>query len=988
MIGSSAPAPLVRPGHAPLIGRTQQLDLLGCYLNEVRAGQLVVVMLTGAPGIGKTRVLEAFANSASVQGATLLRGGASLSAGMPPYLPFIQAIGDYIAAIDYDLLREQIGPHAAALAALLPDIQVRLGPAWSLPPLGPEQERYRLYEAVTGFLTTLATQSPLILILDDLHWIDAASCGLLVHLTGRLRRVPLLIIAAYREGEATNNQALTWALTELNRRRLLQLLALGPLDVEESQALASSLVHASMATEVGALLHQHSEGNPFFLEELLRELADNGALVWRNERWELVEQPVRVLPPRVIEAIQLRLARLDGSIIELLSVAALLGRSFEVTLLAQVLGQESDLIEAKLLEAVRAQLVVLQGDTHYVFSHDLIRETLISGLGSVRRRNLHLAIGEVLEARQVMPSSQRLAALAFHFVSAAEPVRGVAYALEAANLALRTSAADEAHAHFRSVIELLAEDGPFEQRRSAWMGLGQAAMIKVDYAVAASAFQQAATLCLEYGDTPGAAQAYFRLGQLRWRQEAVGHAHDVFIQALTLLGPTDNQTTAEILLQLADLHAMSLGHSREAIAYAEQALAMVERLGDQRLTAIAYSVLGNVVARGGNLAAGQMWLERALSLARTLNDASVAAEACAYLANLYAWSGNLDMSRSVSLQRAALARRTQDLFHLRHVYAWLGMQDTLQGRWVDAEHWFNEQAPIVDGLQSPEPQATLLSYRGILRYYQGQFGVADQLFREVVSLLQPTGSSTLIWHIGWHGLVLIELDEREKALGCFAELHSLINRLDAQDRARGLAFAQLAVGYVRLGELAHTQACYVGLRPFQGQCSPILIDRALGMAAHATGDASAAERHFEDAERLARQAGMRPELALTLLQQGLLKQSLSEAAHATEANTALMIGMRLCDELGMQELGRRLCTPASATPSRRERIEQMAGLSPRELEVLRLVAQGHTNREIADLLVISEKTVARHLTNLFTKLGVSNRASATAYALTQLRIMS
>lgn len=980
--------PVVRSGYAPLVGREATLALLNGLFTASRAGQLIVALLVGAPGIGKTRLLEAFPAPALAAGSVVLRGGASSSVGMPPYFPFLQALGDYVRATASELLRTQVGVHHAALAALLPELDARLGQAPPLHALGPEQERYRLYEAVTGLLGAIAVRGPVVLLLDDLQHLDAASCDLLTHLCGRLRTTSLLIVGAYREAEVADNPAFTWTLAELNRRRLLQTLPLGPLTVEESEALAASLVDGPIGRDVTILLHQHSEGNPFFLEELLRACVDDGTLVWRADHWALVEQPAHWLPPRVVEAIRMRLARCDAPLVDLLRVAALFGRSFALAPLAQVVEQDAEQVEQLLMAAVRAQLVRAQPEARYGFTHELLRETLVADLGSGRRSALHQAIGEALEAQGGAPSPLWLADLAYHFAAAGDSARGVPYALAAGEHALRASAAAEAVGHFRMARELLGPSGAHEARVAALMGLGDGATLQRDYAGAAEAFQTALADCLQHDDRLAAARACLRLGQLRWRQEAVSEAHDSFAQALTLLGSDDHQTTADVLLQLADLHATSLGRTGEGAAYARQALAMVERLGDRRLIAGAYTVLGNVLARGGDLAGGQAALERALALAQSLDDPAVAAEACAHLANLAAWRGDLEQSRTLSLQRAAHARRTQDLFHLRHVYAWLGFQDTLQGRWADAERWFAEQAPIVEELPGPEPRATLLTYRGVLHYLQGAFETADELLRAVVALLKPTGSRTLVWHLGWHGLVLAELGEHNGALSCLTELQRLTELLDPQSRARGLALAQLAVGYWRLGEHARAAACYPALRLFQGQCSPVLIDRGLALAALAGGDHDAARRHIADAEQLARGAGMRPELALTLVQRAALDQHGppgSAVAGPTDSDRA----MRLCAELGMEELGRRFLAggaPArggAAPPSRQPaRPAAAAGLSPREREVLRLVAQGRTNREIAALLVISEKTVARHLTNIFTKIGVTNRAGATAYALT------
>jgi DNA-binding CsgD family transcriptional regulator len=991
---SDAPPSVLRVGRAPLIGRARQLTILVEHLAETRTGQSTVVLLAGAPGIGKTRLLEEFPPPELAEAVTVLRGGASQAAGMPPYLPFLEALGEYIAAAPLDQLRNQIGPQAATLVMLFPEIQTRLGPLPLHHSLSPEQERFRLYEAVAAFLAAIAARDPVVLLLDDLQWADAATFDLLVHIAGRLRSSALLVVGAYREGEAGENPAFVRALTELNRRRRLITLPLQPLEAEESQALAVNLLHGELEPEVAALLHGQSEGNPFFIEELLRALVEDGTLVWQVGSWELQHDPGKLLPPRVVEAIQMRLTRLNPDTVELLRMAAVVGRAFEPALLAQIIQRDVEQVEEMLLAAAQAQIVRPEVEGAYTFVHDLVRETLYAEVGAARRRRLHQMIGEALETQGKDDSPQRLTDLSFHFAEAGDKARGVSYALAAGEQALRASAAVEAMAYYQTAVRLLGSGGDMTRRASALMGLGDAATLAGDYPQAAGAYQAAQESWLGNGDVAAAARAWERLGRVQWRQEAVGEARAAFEQALALLEPEDSSDVAETLLQLADLYVTSLFQHVEGLAYAERALAMVERLDDRWLEAAACCVVGNIKARSNDLAAGQALLERGLGLAQQLNDPALAAEACAYLANVHAWSGDLNRSIEVSLLRAELARRTQDLFHLRHVYSWIGLQETLRGRWAEAAQFFTQQEQIVEDLQSPEPYATLQWSRGILHYYQGQFSQAEQDFREAVQRLQPTGSDILVWYLGWWGLALAELGRRDEALGCFAKLHTLAETLDERARARGLAFAQLAVGYARLGERERVAGCYSTLLPFQGQFTPILVDRGLGLAAFASGHIASAQRHLVDAEAQARRAGIRPELALTLLQRGLLESGISlVGGNLHTGGTAQSVapvsgrlggplaeGLRLCGEIGMQELARRILN--SAGPGQRpSRGVHPAGLTDRELEVLRLVAQGSTNRAIAEALSLSEKTVARHLTNIFNKIGVENRAGATAYAL-------
>jgi DNA-binding CsgD family transcriptional regulator/tetratricopeptide (TPR) repeat protein len=474
------------------------------------------------------------------------------------------------------------------------------------------------------------------------------------------------------------------------------------------------------------------------------------------------------------------------------------------------------------------------------------------------------------------------------------------------------------------------------------------------------------------------------MGEVHWRQEAVALAREAFERALALFEPNDSPEVAETILRLADLHVTSLGQPTVGMAYAERALALVERLDDRRLEAAACCVAGNVRIRSNDAPGGLPLLERALALAQAHDDPVVAAEACAYLANVFAWNGDVDRSYAVSLLRAQLAERTHDPFALRHVYSWLGGMETLRGRWPEAEAMFARQGRVLEGLEGPEPHAILRAFRGLQHYYQGQFEEAALVYQGAVDLVRPTGSGTLLWYLGGLGLTLIELGRRDEALRCFAELHALAGPLDERTSATLGAFAYLAVGYARLGEREQAAACYPALLPFRGQFAPIPVDRALGLAAAAHGDVITARRHLADAEAQARRAGLRPELALILLERGDVQRKCrpDRSLPPEAAADPLADGLQLCADLGMEQLGQQILHPVLARQERApSQSASIAGLSDREIDVLRLVAHGQTNREIAGTLFLSEYTVARHLTHIFTKTGVENRAGAAAWAL-------
>jgi tetratricopeptide (TPR) repeat protein/DNA-binding CsgD family transcriptional regulator len=964
-------ASVPRLGHSPLIGRDQELSLLREQLEFARAGHGSIVLLNGAPGVGKSRLLEGFPPADLADGVTVLRGGASRAEGMPPYLPVLEALGEHISAMPGDQLRAALGSRAATLAALWPEIPERLGQTQPTYALGPDQERFRLFEAMAGFLGALAERGPLVLLLDDLQWVDAATCDVLVYVLKRLRSSGLLVLGAYRDGEAAENSALVSTLAELNRLRLLVTLDIGPLKLDQSAALIASLLQAEVGPDVVALLHKRSEGNPFFLEELVRAIADAHLLEMQAGAWQLASDPGPLLPLRAAEAIRDRLRRLDPDVLETLRAAAVVGRESNPAMLAQMTGAGIEAVEEHLLTAQRARIVHPDAEGRYVFAHDLVRETLYADLGPVRRQRLHRTVGEALEANNDSADRRDLAGLAFHFAAAGAAEQGVRYAMAAGDRAMAGSAAREALAQFETALRLLGATGDPRRRAEALSRLGDAAAALGNPDRASAAYQAAHTLWLLDGDHTAAARVMRHLGQACWRQERVDAARAAFERALELLGDVQSSDVAETLLQLADLEATSLGHTTTALAHAERARALVEGSGDRRLQARALCVIGSAHARANDLVVGTQALERAYGLARDLDEPAVAAEICGYLANVYAWSGNSDRSLEISLVRAQLAQRTQDPFLLRHVYAWIGINHTQLGHWAEAERMYDLQAQHVDSLVSPEPRALLHSYRGLHLYLRGQFAEAEVEQRQGIELLRPTASGTLSWHLGRFGLSLAELGRIPEALQCFEELAPLARALDQRSRARGFAFAHLAVGYARLGLHERAAGCYAALLPFRGMVSPIMVDRGLAVAAMASGDLNVARQHFLDVEQTTREAGLRPELARALVQPGVLERD----------SRVRDDGLALCAELGMQRLGQRTLEWSAGLPSRTPRGHtNVARLTNREIEVLRLVAHGRTNRHIATELVLSEKTVARHLTTIFSKIGVANRAGAAAFA--------
>ena len=498
-------------------------------------------------------------------------------------------MGKYIRVTSPDQLREQVAVAPQILASLLPELAVRLD--GELPvayPLPPEQARLRLYEAVGTFLERISAPHGLVLMLDDLHWADTASLDLLCYIARHHAKARLLVLGSYREGEINRNPALERTVTELIRRRVLTTVAVNPLSAEEIEALAAGYLGGPISPIVSQLLHAQSEGNPFFAEELIRGWLEVGALVQENNQWVAVRSLEHSLPSSIVGALRQRFTRLSSSIINHLRIAAIIGRAFDLSLLAAVEGQEIEAVEECLLEAVGAGLVRTDQKGVFTFTHDKIRECLYAEVSSSRRRRLHEDIGRVLEARydqQSPKSTYLLAELAYHFARSGDRIRGATYSCLAAEQASQSSALDEALAHYRMALELL--DPGDERYGTLLLSLGKAALMAGAQNEAVVAYEGALTRLSEYSEHGITARAAHGLGLAHWRQGALQAARAALEHALVLLGNSPSAETVRVLVDLSTLLTVHIGQQAEGAAYAQQALEMARQLEDKSLEAAA-----------------------------------------------------------------------------------------------------------------------------------------------------------------------------------------------------------------------------------------------------------------------------------------------------------------------------------------------------------------------------------------------------------------
>jgi DNA-binding NarL/FixJ family response regulator len=960
------------------------------HYEAAKDGRVDLVLLTGEPGMGKTRLLDEIASRTSQNGAVVLRGEASEAEGMPPFLPFVDALSRYIRVTKEELLCKQVALVHEVLASLLPELAACFHERPVTVPFPPEQARLRLYEALGAFLAGIGAPYALVLILDDLHWADTASLDLLSYLARSRPDAHLLLLGAFRENEIAYNPALARTLSELSRQRMLTTIVVGPLSAEEIGTLAESRLGASLSNSVKGLLHTQSEGNPFFAEELLENWIETGALVQEHQEW-VADSPLELtLPPSIVGALHQRFTRLSPAVIDHLRVAAIIGRSFNLSLLAMVEEQEIEAVEECLLVAVRARLVRADQAGCFHFSHDKIRECLYAEVSTSRSRRLHGIIGQILEARygqQQTLSASQLAELAFHFARSGDQERGVHYTLHSAAQALQAAAPEEAMVQYRTTLSLLGSED--RRRGDVLLDLGEAALLAGKEQEAETLYETAQRWLRTQVESQDAvlrsARAAHGLGLALWHQEKRLEARMALEHALASFGDLRCAERVKVLLDVSQLLLLSLGHQDEGIAYAEQAHEMALGLGEMGLaTAVKRIVAGNLFIQGSELSFKIQSLEDVLVHAEAHGDLAEAAACCLNLAMGYFFTAQVRRSYEVSLHRIMLLEGCRYSSHAETTPSWLVLLLASQGKWSEANRMLERIYPMVARLASPLSLALLHHCQAFLAYQREEYVIA---LRELEAVkidqnLEPRLDETILYP-GLLGLVQAMLGKREEASASMVRLERLLQSMPEGILPIAPLGMCLTLTAIALGDYKRARRFYKPLLAFAGQHYWFLVDRVLGLIATLCGEWEMAELHLAAAEATAECEELHPELARTLLGQAEVETRRGGQGSTQRARNLLNRALVLFRELGMagsvHSVHRRLHALShhssnSTSPS------LPANLTEREATVLKLVASGKSTRQIARALVLSEKTVTNHLTHIFNKTASENRAGATAFA--------
>jgi DNA-binding SARP family transcriptional activator len=579
------------PSRGAFVGREAELAELVAGLDDAFAGGGRVFLLVGEPGIGKSRLAEELAGTARARGARVLVGRCWEAGGAPAYWPWVQSLRAYVRRADSPSLRAQLGPGAAHVAQLLPELHDLFPDVGEPTAVEPESARFRLFEATTSFLATASRTCPLVLLLDDLHAADEPSLLLLQFLARELGDSRLLVIGAYRDVDPTPRNPLTAALAELTREPVTRSLALSGLDIGDVRSFIELVSGETPSDALVAAIHEDTNGNPLFVGEIIRLLATEGGLDTGAARRPAIPQSVR-------DVIARRLGHLSEECNRALVLASVLGREFSPDALAAVAEIPQDRLLDTLDEAMEARVVAdvpgLPGRLR--FAHVLIRDTLYEGLTTARRVRLHRKVVETLEAG----SRADVAELAHHSIAGSEFDKGALYARGAADHAVELLAYEEAARLYAMALEALELADPEDDatRCGLLLSLGDAQARAGNTPAAKETFLAAAAIARHLGfPTELARAAAGYAGRIVWARagdDAV--LVPLLEEALAALGDRDVVLRARLLARLGGaLRDEPSRERRDALSAA--AVELARRSGsaaalDYALEGRAYAILG------------------------------------------------------------------------------------------------------------------------------------------------------------------------------------------------------------------------------------------------------------------------------------------------------------------------------------------------------------------------------------------------------------
>lgn len=964
-----------------LIGREIELGALTRLVEQTVRGSGRIALIAGEAGIGKSRLVTETIQGGINRGARIFRGNCFETDRTLPYAPLTDLLRDYATTHPYANIPPELAPILLELSS--PNLTVTFDP---------EQDKRRLFQALTQFFRAEANPAAFIVI-EDLHWCDENSLEFFLHLARRIAPQPILLLFTYRSDE--KHSALEHFLAELDRARLATELRLNRLAPPETDAMLRAIFELQRPVRRDFLnvLYPLTEGNPFFIEEILKSLIVAGDIFFADGTWD--RKPIHELQiPRTIQdAVHRRAERLTAPAKEALSIASVIGQRFDFSLLHHLMQtSEPELLQC-LKELVSSQLILEESPDRFAFRHALTRQAVYTELLGHERLRLHQKVAESLEGAGAAASE-----LAYHFYCANGWAKAFEYSQRAGEQAQALYSPRAAIEHFTHTLEA-AKHMRIPPSANLWYARGGAYEMLGDFEKAHDDFSAALNAARAEQDRDEEWQALIELGKL-WASRDYAKAGEYYQTSLTLAREMgESSKIASSLNRIGNWHS-NLDRPREAIPSHQEALTIFQKLENSEGIADTSDLLGMTNWIGGDMVQSTIYYRQAIQRFRELNDRQGLISSLATLALQSGTYKTATLRLPIENFSLANADREEALKIAREIESRSGEAYAL---WCLAAGW-GSQGEYTRAFENAQASLSIAEEIQHQQWLTAANGILGMLYLDLLALPQAA----------------IHLERALTLARTIGSLH--------WNRVTG---SWLAMALIAQKELGRAESILDAALPPDApldsvgkrQCwlarGELALERGNARGALQIADALISSAYSESHTRLSTEEKIIPRLwklrgeALALQGSPEAETVLRDAIQVASAQGALPLLWRIHVSLGgvnpktnsehfdaareiIEKLARKFLdeglrdnfarrayalVPTAPTMSARQMAKkEFGGLTAREREVAGMIAQGKANREIAVAMVVSERTIETHVGNILGKLGFGSRAQIAVWA--------
>ncbi|HEX2995243.1 MAG TPA: AAA family ATPase [Anaerolineales bacterium] len=970
------------------IGRENDLQLLDWLIAQAEAGNGQFALISGEAGIGKSRLVKE-AKARRSKGALILEGNSFQTDSALPYAPLLDLFRNFFAVQPSGEIVQAMQSSAPQLVKLFPELTAHLPHLTAAPNPDPRQEKQRLFQAFIQTITELARDQALIVVIEDLHWSDSTSLEFLLQLARRLPPQPILLLATYRSEETTPE--LTHLLAQLDRERLATEFALKRLSQQEVDTMLRAILDLKtpISKEFLDMIFPLTEGNPFFVEEILKALIAEGDIFYADGNWDRKEISQLRVPRTIQDAVQRRTQQLDKPTLQALTLASVMGRRFDFRLLQELLAVEEQDLLKMLKKLVEAQLVIEETADQYAFRHALTREAIYSALLLRERQGLHRSVGEAIERLYTSSTETHIADLSFHYYTGGAWQKTLKYSHKAGDQAQTLYAPREAIVYYSralaAVRKLNAAASPelLSARGHAYETLG-------DFKSALDDFEETLSLARQGQDGHAEWQTLVDLGFL-WAGRDYQQTGEYFRRAEEL-----SRRLHKPILQAQSLNrlgnwSVNVGQTLQGLKSHYQALEIFEQAEDEQGMADTHDLLGMAAMHHGDQVGSYDEYQYAIHLFRKLDDKHGLASALIGAYNASCWDETVITSAESRVEKQHMIVEALELTRQTGWTAGQAFTEWSAAVGLANQGFFGEALTHADeslriATEIEHRQWITAAYYALGHAYvlMLQANLAIRNLEQGLTRAKELGSA---W---WIGNITTDLANAHLLNGDPEQAHSLLESAmqKTNDRhtlpERRMLWAK---GNLLLAENEPEQALQIAERLFDSQ--PRSADHVIPALMKLQGEALLRLKRWDQATEALEGAkrGAERREALPILWQircllgGVYKEQKDLEKAEREFAEARQVLSRLEANIQDEQLRAGFIQkvfesmPKGRQVSRRQsEAEKFGGLTPREREVARCLSLGHSNREIAEELVLSERTVENHVGNILKKLGFDSRS--------------